>query len=91
MQLARTVGAVFGTAIFGTILFATLAINDPEAAPMFGRILNLGPEALSAMTEARRTAIMGEIITGFRYAFLLLAGIAATSGILAAFNPARRI
>ncbi len=91
IQLARTVGAVFGTAIFGTILFATLAINDPVAAPMFGRILSLGPEALSAMSEARRTAIMGEIITGFRYAFLLLAGIAGISCILASFNPVRRI
>lgn len=91
VQLARTVGAVFGTAIFGTILFATLAIKDPEAAPMFGRILNIGPEALTAMSEARRTAIMGEIVTGFGYGFFLLAGIAAFSCILAAINPVRRI
>lgn len=91
VQLARTVGAVFGTAIFGTILFATLAMTDPEAAPMFGRILNMGPEALAALNEARRAEIMAEIVTGFRYAFLLLAGVAALSCLLAATNPARRI
>ena len=91
VQLARTVGAVFGTAVFGTILFATLAIKDPEAAPMFGRILNMGPEALAAMSAPRRAEIMAEIVTGFRYGFLLLAGIAALSCILAATNPSRRI
>ncbi len=91
VQLARTVGAVFGTAIFGTILFATLAINEPEAAPLFGRILNLGADALTGVTPERRMAIMAEIITGFRYAFLMLAGVAATSCVLAIFNPSRRI
>jgi len=91
IQLARTVGAVFGTAIFGTILFATLAINDPQAAPMFGRILNLGPEALVSLDAPRRAAIMSEIVAGFRYAFLMLAAIAAIACLLAATNPSRRV
>lgn len=91
VQLARTVGAVFGTAIFGAILFATLAINEPDAAPMFGRILNIGPEALGAMSAARRAAVMDAIVTGFRYGFLMLAGVAAASAILAMCNPSRRI
>jgi len=91
IQLARTVGAVFGTALFGTILFAWLAFRDPEAAAIFGRILNLGPEALEVFAPERRVAVMSEITTGFRWAFLMLTGISAVSMVLAWINPSRRI
>ena len=91
IQLARTVGAVFGTALFGTILFASLALADPEASRSFGRILSLGPEALAGLEPARRAAVMGEIVRGFRIGFLMLAGICAASAVLAWTNPARKI
>lgn len=91
IQLARTVGAVFGTALFGTVLFATLALKDPEAATSFGRILNLGPEALTAFSDARRAIIMEEIAAGFRWGFYMLAGISVCAMGLAIANPTRRI
>jgi len=91
VQLARTVGAVFGTALFGTVLFALLAFQDPEAAASFGRILNLGPEALKEFSPVRRAAIMAEIASGFRWGFFLLAGIAAIAAALALVNPTRRL
>lgn len=91
VQLARTVGAVFGTALFGTVLFALLAFQDPEAAASFGRILNLGPEALQQYPAIRREAIMAEIASGFRWGFFLLAFIAAIASLLAFTNPTRRI
>lgn len=91
IQLARTVGAVFGTALFGTVLFTLLALQDPEAAASFGKILNLGPEALTAFEPARRTAIMSEIATGFRWAFFMLSGVSMVAMVLAWTNPVRRI
>jgi EmrB/QacA subfamily drug resistance transporter len=91
VQLARTVGAVFGTALFGTVLFALLAFQDPEAAASFGRILNLGPQALENFDKARRAGIMREIASGFRWGFFLLAGISTVSMALALINPTRRI
>ena len=91
IQLARTVGAVFGTALFGTILFASLALKDAEAAASFGRILSLGPEALTAFSEARRTVIMQEIAAGFRWGFYMLAGVSLCAMVLAVINPTRRI
>lgn len=91
IQLARTVGAVFGTALFGTILFAWLAYHDAQAASMFGRILGLGPEALSSLGSARQTEITSQIAQGFRWAFLMLAVVSAISMVLAWFNPHRRI
>ena len=91
VQLARTVGAVFGTALFGTVLFALLAFHDREAAASFGRLLNLGPEALQAYPADRRAAIMAEIASGFRWGYFLLAAIAAISTLLALTNPTRRL
>ncbi len=91
IQLARTVGAVFGTALFGTLLFAVLALRDPEAAGSFGKILNLGPEALKIFDASRQQAIMSEIASGFRWGFFMLAGISTIAMVLAWINPTRRI
>lgn len=91
IQLARTVGAVFGTALFGTLLFAVLALRDPEAAASFGKILNLGPEALKAFDGARQGVIMAEIAAGFRWGFFMLAGVSVIAMVLAWINPTRRI
>lgn len=91
VQLARTVGAVFGTAFFATILFAWLALKDPQAAQQFGAILNLGADALKTFEPQRQQEILNAITGGFRAAFLMLAVVAAISALLAWFNPARRI
>ena len=91
IQLARTVGAVFGTALFATILFAWLAMRDPEAAKQFGAILNQGADALKQFPPGRAAAISNSIAEGFRAAFLMLACLATISTLLAWFNPSRRI
>lgn len=91
IQLARTVGAVFGTALFGTLLFATLALRDPQAGAMFGQILNAGPEALTGVSEVRKAAVMGGIVQGFSYAFFMLAAVSAMATVLAWTNPVRRV
>ncbi len=91
VQLARTVGAVFGTALFATILFATISMRDPQAAQHFGAILNAGADAMPGVAPAQRAAIEQAIAAGFRNGFLMLAAIAAISAVLAWFNPSRRI
>jgi len=91
IQFSRTVGAAFGTALLATLLFASLALADPEAAGVFGRIVDAGAGALADLAPARRAVIEAEIVAAFRNAFLLL-GLFTTAGILLAWtNPSRRI
>ncbi len=44
VQLSRSIGAAVGTALVGTVLFASLALGDPDAARLFGALLEGGPE-----------------------------------------------
>jgi MFS family permease len=91
VQLARSVGASFGTAIVGTILFANLAATDSEAARLFGNAVDLGPAALMQLSEARRVVVAGEIANAFRAAFAMLALFTTAGALLAWANPSRRI
>ena len=91
VQFSRTVGAAFGTALMASVLFASLSVSDPEAALLFGRIVDSGPSALDGLDAIRRTVIEGEIASAFRAAFLLVAGFVACGLLLAATNPSRRI
>jgi predicted MFS family arabinose efflux permease len=91
VQLARSVGASFGTAIVGTILFANLAATDSEAARLFGNAVDLGPTALLQLSDARRTIVAGEIASAFRAAFAMLAVFTTIGTLLAWSNPSRRL
>lgn len=91
VQLSRSVGASLGTATIGTVLFATLAWRDPEAARMFGDILQNGQAALDALEPARRAAVTQEVAVAFRAAFMTLALFTTIGSILAWSNPMRRV
>jgi EmrB/QacA subfamily drug resistance transporter len=91
VQLSRSVGASFGTAIVGTVLFASLAATDSEAAHMFGKAVDLGPDALLQLSGARRAAIATEIGDAFRTAFAVLAFFTSCGLFFAWTNPSRRI
>jgi hypothetical protein len=89
VQFSRSLGAAFGTALVGTLLFAYLSISNPEAARVFALMVEHG-HAL-ALTAAQRVAIQGDIVNGFRAAFLLMAGFAAAGCVLSLTNPLRKI
>jgi predicted MFS family arabinose efflux permease len=91
VQLSRSVGASLGTATISTILFATLAARDPEAAKLFGAILQDTHAALASLSPARRLAVTEEVTAAFRVAFLTLAGFTTFGSILAWTNPMRRV
>jgi EmrB/QacA subfamily drug resistance transporter len=91
VQLSRAVGASFGTAIVGTILFASLAATDSQAAQLFAKAIDLGPDALMQLSEGQRAIVAAEISSAFRYAFGVLALFTAGGMILAWTNPSRRI
>lgn len=91
IQLARSVGASFGTALFGAVLFATISATDPAAGKLFVQVLQSGLGALDAGEAARNAVLLDEIAGGFRVAFLLLAGFTAIGAALAWSNPSRRI
>ena len=91
IQFSRTVGAAFGTALLGSILFATLALSDPEAPVMFGKLVDAGAGALAELSPARQTAISDDIAFAFRLAFLLVPLFTSIGAVLAWTNPSRRI
>ena len=91
VQLSRSVGASLGTAAISTILFTTLAARDPEAAKLFGAILQDPQAALAGLSSARRLAVTEEVTAAFRVAFLTLAGFTMIGSILAWTNPMRRV
>ena len=91
VQLSRSIGAAVGTALVGTVLFAALALRDPEAAQLFGALLQRGPDSLASVPTARQPIIQAEIAAAFRAAFLTIAAFAATGMALAWSIPARRL
>ena len=91
VQLSRSVGASLGTAMISTILFATLAARDPEAAKLFGAILQDTQAALGGLPLERRAAVTEEITAAFRVAFLALAAFTTFGSIMAWTNPMRRV
>ncbi len=91
VQFSRTVGAAFGTALMAAVLFATLIAMDPEAATLFGRIVDAGPAALDGLSAARRATVQAEIAFAFRAAFFLQVAFCGLGLYLAATNPLRRV
>jgi MFS family permease len=89
VQFSRTIGAAFGTALVGTVLFAYLTIKNPEAARIFGVLVEHGANA--ELTPAQRAAVETDIGAAFRTAFLLIAAFTTGGLLLAATNPLKRI
>jgi EmrB/QacA subfamily drug resistance transporter len=92
VQFSRSIGAAFGTALVGTVLFAYLAIMNPEAARIFGMMVEHSTQvAPLSMTADQRAVIQADIAQAFRAAFLLIAAFTAAGCLLAWTNPLRRI
>lgn len=91
VQFSRSIGAALGTALLGALLFAHLRASDPEAAALFGRALELGPEAFAGIADARRAVLQREVADAFRLAFLALGIFTSVGMILAWSNPMRRV
>jgi hypothetical protein len=91
VQFCRSVGAAFRTAAVGAVLFAVLMAMDPDAARLFGGLVEQGPSALVGLPAARRAVVQAEVADAFRAAFPAMAGFACGSLILAWSIPVRRI
>ena len=91
VQFSRSIGAAFGTAIVATILFATLTLLDPETARLFAAMLERGRGFATAIPEARRDIVQGEITTAFRAAFIAIASFTGIGAVLALTIPLKRI
>ncbi len=91
VQFSRSIGAAVGTAVIGVVIFAVMTILDSEAAKMFAAMLQHGPEVLSTLPEAARSAIPREIAVAFRAAFLTIAAFEFGVMVLAWTLPLRRI
>jgi MFS family permease len=91
VQLSRSIGAAVGTALVGTVLFATVALSDPEAARLFGTLVQQGPATLADLPAGRQAMILSEVTVAFRNAFLTIAAFAGVGALLAWTIPARRL
>ncbi len=91
VQFSRAVGASVGTALVGAILFFSLAAADPQAASLFGSMVERGPVDLERLEAGRRLLVELEIAHAFRAAFLTIAAFMAGALALAWVNPVRRV
>ncbi|MDB5650121.1 MAG: proP [Hyphomicrobiales bacterium] len=91
VQFSRSIGAALGTALLGALLFAHLRVSDPEAAALFGRAVELGPEAFAGIDAARREILQKEVADAFRLAFMALGVFTSVGMVLAWSNPMRRV
>lgn len=91
VQFSRLVGAGIGTAIVGSVLFLSLSAVDSEAAGLFKRVVELGPDVLAGLGQARRAAVQTEIADAFRAAFLVVGVFTAGALVLSWLNPIRRV
>lgn len=91
VQFSRSIGAAFGTALVAFMLFAVLSLNDPEAARVFGQMVERAPGAEAALSGPHGAALQAEITSAFRAAFLLIASFTACNFVLTVSHPVRRI
>ncbi|MGA7974990.1 MAG: MFS transporter [Pseudolabrys sp.] len=91
VQFSRSIGAAFGTALVAFALFAFLSLVDPEAARVFGLMVERAAGAEAALHGPHGAVLQAEITSAFRAAFLLIAGFTATNFLLAIGHPMRRI
>jgi EmrB/QacA subfamily drug resistance transporter len=91
VQFSRSLGAAFGTALVATTLFGMLAIKNPEAARVFGAMIEHTLNSRPAMTAPQLAGIKENISEAFRAAFLLMAFFTSAGFLLVLTNPMRRI
>jgi MFS family permease len=91
VQFTRALGAATGTALMGAVLFGTLVAHGGDAAELFVALVNRGPEALAALTEAARAAFRAEMTGAFRAAFLTAAALVAVAAWMTTRVPLQRI
>ena len=91
VQFARSVGATFGTAGVGALIFVVLSVATPQAAQLFGGLVEHGPAVLEAFDPGIRLAVAAAVTGAFQAALLLVASFTAGGAILAASIPIRRL
>jgi EmrB/QacA subfamily drug resistance transporter len=91
VQFSRSIGAATGTAVVGAVLFAVLAAKDADTAELFGRIVELGPQALAGLAPERIAVVHAQIADAFRAAFFTIAVFASAGAAFAWSIPIRRI
>jgi EmrB/QacA subfamily drug resistance transporter len=91
VQFSRSVGAAFGTATVAAVLFSVLMATDPEAARLFGSMVEGGTGAIAVLEPARRAVVAAEIANAFRAAFLTVAFFTTMGFLFAVTIPLRRI
>jgi EmrB/QacA subfamily drug resistance transporter len=91
VQLSRSVGAALGTALFGTVVFASLFWVDPNAGAIFGRVVDMGPQALDSLAAPARQAFVAQLGHAFRAGFLLICCFTTAGLTFAWLNPHRRL
>ena len=91
VQFSRSVGAAFGTATVAAVLFSVLTATDPEAARLFGSLVEQGTGAIAALDPARKAVLAAEIASAFRAAFFTVALFTGMGFLFAMSIPLRRI
>ncbi len=91
VQFSRSIGAAFGTALVAFVLFAVLSLKDPEAARVFGLMVERAAGAEAALHGPHGALLQAEITSAFRAAFLLIAAFTAANFLLTIGHPMRRI
>lgn len=91
VQLARSIGAAFGTGLVSLVLFTTIAAADTEIAKLFFEMIQQGPDAMAVLAPPLRQRLEVEIGGAFVAAFLTIAAFAGTGMALAWSIPVRRL
>jgi EmrB/QacA subfamily drug resistance transporter len=91
VQFSRSIGAAFGTALIATVLFAVLSIKNPEAARIFGAMVEHAKHVGPTLPPIQLAAVQADITEAFRIAFLSMAAFTTAGFFLALTNPFRRI
>jgi len=90
VQFSRSMGAAFGTALVATVLFGILAIKNPDSARAFATMIQ-NRHAAPTLPTAQQSAVLADIRSAFRAAFMMMAAFTTTGIFLALTNPLRRI
>ncbi len=90
VQLARALGASFGTALVSAVLFGAIALHDGALAGLFAELLQNGQALLAGLGEARAAEVRAALGGAFRAAYVTMAAIAAVGAVMAWTIPRRR-
>ena len=72
-------------------MFAAIAILDEQAAGLFVRMVETGPNVLANLPASRQATILAEIATAFKAAFATITAYAVIAIGLAWSIPVRRL